>query len=565
MQRPQSFRFTLLISVAGIVTLAGCDTSNLADKISGREGRKEQLVDGPRRAPLLNPRPNMAPPAMPQEQQAPPAARPQAAADSPFDQFDETGAMVAPEPAKPLEMAGGDEAGTVDSGFFDRLIPDRKAEAPAAEAKKAPEKPIRKPFIANVLSASDEEAPLLEADDPKPLAKQVMEPEPVFAEAPEPKSEPKTKPAKIDRAPEPALPAIPLTAAQDRDAVTGFVPLAPEPAQDKPLAVSDAEPVKVTAEKPAAVTEEKQVVEQEPIAASKPSLLSRLIAPVVGDKTETSLSDDGSADKVEPFPELSSVPPRPETFKAIRGERDQQIEALKNEHAAAKEQKQVLAEEPSELASPSMLVSPSLPVAEPVKQPAAIAAPQPPAEEPVLLGRIADPKLANNGDEATGQPAAAPIEYKEDKIVEPVKSQPAPVALAKPEAVVIAETPPAGDKEQTPWWKRLGVFSDQPASADDPAVQQADKQPKKPLVIEEPVTTVQPFRPELEVAPVQPSITPIIEPVKAVKTRAAVQNEDEQGDSADGAPPLSAKPADVKTLPPSRYTPPRQRQYYLVP
>jgi len=554
MKRPVSFKFSLLVSAFGMMALAGCDTSNLADKITGAEGRKEQLVDGPRRAPLLNPQ--MAAPALPPAAQpvqnnagAPAAAKP--AADNPFDQYDEDGNVVASKPAKPLEMNGGEEAGSVDSSFFDRFVPSRSETKNAADAPA--EKPVRKSF-------GRKAQPVAPVFEPAPLAAPSPQAEAAPAEAPQ--QEPKVAPGMVASEPQPSpvtesqpetIAAPVVTPAAFRpivaettppDSVTGFVPLVPAAKSASAPAwvrhqANAAQPEQQPTKEPARSADSDGQQQAESAAdapASKPSFFARLASSLTG---EPKTSEEPVA---EPFPELSEVPPPPAAFKQAKENHELQVKTLQEDHATAQQQKQQLDREPSVTApvpAPAQLEE-ELPRDEP-RSPVAAAPDFKPAPHPasapvkpsttVLLGRMHDGQPANNDDMATPSPQPA--------------SQP-------------ADEP--AQETASPWWKRLGLNANDNQPASEAAMR--EELPQKP----QPASESQ----DRSVAPFVP-LSP--QPASAQPLNDA-QPQDEQESKKDESSAPAAAPAplaspdklrDTKTLPPSRYSPPRERQYYLVP
>ncbi len=531
MMRRLPFRFSLLVSVAGVMALSGCDTSNLADKITGREGRKEQMVDGPRRAPLLNPQggamPGNQPPVnMPAAAQPAPAAAPAAsaaAADNPFDQYDEHGRKVASAPAKPIEMADGegDEPGTVSSGFFDRFIPDRASDAPAAQPLDE-RKQERKPFAGNVPSAMGTEKV---APQPEPIVLAKSETLPASMAAP-------IVPDAVQTAEFKPVPTLQNTTsapvkaesakpAAEEDTVGGFVPLlpsvnaavSPPPAAASEMQVQPAQPAPEKAALASSAADD--------ASASEPSMISRLFSSLAGKPQPAPQGEEA-----EPFPELSSVPQLPKEFGKAKSDQKQQVATLKADHALAQEQKEALDAEPASFPETVAAFKP-----EPAE-----ASPPPPVDvttsggKTVLLGRLSD---AQESD----QPALA-----------------APVAEAKNNASTEAEAAPPAPAQS--FWSRLG-FGGSKDEADQPSSDRINApKPAPAMITESPASTVAPFVPMTQEAPAAPVSMAAPEP------QPAVSNEQEQEKPAELASPEVLK--DVKTLPPSRYAPPRQRQYYLA-
>ncbi|MDX2113827.1 MAG: hypothetical protein SFW63_08890 [Alphaproteobacteria bacterium] len=456
MMRRLPFRFSLLVSVAGVMALSGCNTSNLADRLSGREGRKEQVVDGPRRAPLLNPQggamPGNQPPVnMPAAAQPAPAAAPAAtaaAADNPFDQYDERGRKVAAAPAKPIEMTGGDgdEPGTVSSSFFDRFIPDRASDVPAAQPA-AERKQERKPFSGNVPSVMEMEKA---APQPEPVVLAKSETLPANIAAPTVSdaaqiAEFKPVPATQNTA-SATVKAESVKPAVEEDAVGGFVPLLP--------------PVTAAVNTPPAAASELQVQPTQPAhekaalassaaddaSASEPSMISRLFSSLAGNPQPAPQTEEA-----EPFPELSSVPQVPKEFEKAKSDQKDQLTTLKTDHAHAKKQKEDLDAESSSF-SEALASSPA-----PAPDDVATS-----HGKIVVLGRMSDAQADQQEEKTASEPAE--------------EQQPA------------AE--PASSKS---WWERLGFGGSegtQPAPAEETTKRNASG-----IILEPPVTTVAPFVP----------------------------------------------------------------------
>lgn len=289
--RIPNFRLSLLVSAASVMLLTACGENTFSNPFSSTKGRKEQIVDGPRRHPQLNPcfrtgpGPINTPPCIadgdgmlpqnaPQAQAAPaPTAAP--VVNNAFDQYDAQGNQVAGSaaPFKPIDMPAADpeSEGEVDSSFFDRFFTKSPDAAPQpAPAAPASSDGARKSFTGNPESA----------------------------------------------APAPQVEFKPVVTEEPKAAAAEFAP--------------------VTA---------KENVAAEESAPSRPSFFSRLVSPFSsGDEAK-----EEPKENVGDYPALSSVPATPSEFKAVKAEKDQKIEELKMDHALAQESKQNLDAEPSQL------------------------------------------------------------------------------------------------------------------------------------------------------------------------------------------------------------------------
>ncbi|MFN9111610.1 MAG: hypothetical protein ACK5XN_16220 [Bacteroidota bacterium] len=500
MKRPFSFKFSLLVSAFGMMALAGCNTSNLADKISGREGRKEQVVDGPRRAPLLNPQ--MATPApQPAPNNAGAAAASKPAADNPFDQYDEDGNVVVAKPAKPLEMNSGEEAGSVDSGFFDRFIPSRSASD--SDAQTADQPAVRKQFGRHAPTTADHQLPTqpVTIGQEAPASSPQAEVAPAAMQAPVIVSgETQQETATADEATlvrtAGALP--PMTHTAPADSVTGFVPLvAPSTAGMAPAEIGAA-----------TAKEETKALQQQDSSAPQPSFFERLAASIRGD--EKPASDQPAT---EPFPELSEIPQPPAALKQAIENHQYQRDMLENDHEQAQQQKKNLSQDSSQaVPDQELAATPETARAHPAS--AAVNAPK-----TVLLGRMHD-------NEPT----------------------PGDTITAAPQDVHQPDEPSKADA--TPWWKRISLFSQTAEAETHETKQQEPQHTGRGLLAPEPISnTVAPFK------PLQPSSTQ----TDSRHTAEDVAEAEETKETATPDAPHNPEPS------PARANPARDRQYYLVP
>lgn len=529
-RRVPSFTKLLYVSVCCIAALSACSgAGRLMDKITGNEGREPQVVDGGRRAPMLNPQ--SLPPADKGADAAPvrPVA-PQMAqvSPTPFDSYDDEGNEVE------ADASSAEAKSTPD--YFSQFFGQEKEKTEAAQPVAAPATDaVRKPISDNAMSVGT---------------------------------------------------------ADRKDTVSDFAPVgAPRAAVQEEKSVE-----RVIETAPPAPTVD------EPVAEERPSFFSRVISPVKrlwsNDEKPSVNAESAPVTPVEKemakplspsqdYPALSSVPPTPSQFKAVKAEKDKDMEALTLDHALAQENKQVLDAEPS-ASQPTPVAAPSITPA-PVSAPVPVAAK--PKEEPVLLGHISDDRELGavmsespKADDSVPAPMSAPVVETKDK------------PIVKAPAATVAEEP------SEPWWKRLNVLDrvglgseSKEASPVAPAVVETKSMQEPaaaPVVVEtpkpvmpapvvepRPLSTVPEFKPmepmlratpapvEYRAAPLVPEAVPVAPQVKpAIATTESNDGTKDNDTTTTGSLPSPDTLKKVKTLPPSRYNSrARDRQYYLVP
>lgn len=206
------------------------------------------------------------------------------------------------------------------------------------------------------------------------------------------------------------------------------------------------------------------------------------------------------------YPALSSVPPKPEQFKAAQETKQEKIDALKTERALAEQEKQQL-----EAETPSVAPAVAAPV---VSKPA----------EPALLGH-----------------AQAPVETIRDLYSEELAAGQTPAQPEMKAAVAEPEALPQPDEK--PWWERWSVFSREEEASAPPPVQ-----------VEAPPVSPAPVAAPLMAQPEKPSELPSLTASDAMIVEAddaQVAAANEQDESALPSPGILQK---TKILPPSRYS-----------
>ncbi|MFW0777719.1 MAG: hypothetical protein ACN2B6_08390 [Rickettsiales bacterium] len=518
-----SIRKTLLVTAASVVVLAACSPSSMIDKLTGNDGRVPQHVDGPRRAPILNPEPSpqKVPPASTSRLRPPPP---------PPEAYEPRGNAVQEKPA-------GDEAPDVRDYFNEFFGQD------AGEGK------VRKPIADNPYIEEEmvESAP--------PMVEEVARPAPRVEYTPPPVIEKPAAPVAIGNMHMDDAPRADRT-------VAAFSPMVDSPSPAAPASAPEVMAV---------VDEEVQAAPAMEEEAPASTFFSRLFSPlkskpddgviIAKDDTTSELTNvktasDAGDDAEEDYPSLSSVPATPQVFSQVRNEKTFRMQELQIDHAMAQESKQQLDAEPSQLQ-----------VNKPVEDQGEPFVPSPVAEksmssdEPVLLGQMGDNKAAPK-TEMSMEAKPAPIEYAADEEVPPAK------VMVKEEA-----------ESSEPWWERWNVTVGKdkesapemveekvPAVVEAPAPKAVVDTPKAaPVIDARPDSTVAAFKPltpqvtQPVAAPVEYAAPAVTKPTAAME--AATGEEDSK--EADGLPSPGMLDK-VKTLPPSRYKN-RDREFYLVP
>ena len=430
-----SYRFTVVfLSLSSIFWLMAC-TPERPEWLGGDPRRPaEDVVIGPKRTPLLNPRSGSHPAgnqgSETSGQPPPPGSPPPSLQNNPYDYFDDSGN---PKPALP-PSAPAPSSG--EPTMFERWLgeDDQGRAAPAGNQHAA-----RKQFPANP-SYSGETVGIA----PIPPGPQAAIISPAAGE-------PSAPPAMMEESARPAASADMKPVQPPVQEIRAAQPLiadAPAPVVVPPPAVAMAEPAPEVA-----------AVPQEAAQASQPSWFDRMVTRVSGEPA----SPDTQASKNMPYPELSSVPERPKEFNKLKASKETQMQDLEIEHAIAQEQRQMLGAEPSQLgAVPAPVPAAPAPAAampsHATASPPPVAAPAPaPAGGPVLLGHAYDDRLSAPSSENTAVPV------KETVAAPMPESYPAPSAPEK----------------DTSWWNRLNVFSKEKAKS-PPAAESMPQVPAEP-------------------------------------------------------------------------------------
>lgn len=437
------YHFTVaFLSLSSLFWLAACSPER-PEWLGGDPKRPAaDVVIGPKRTPLLNPRSGGYPAgnqgSETSGQPPPPGSPPPSLQNNPYDYFDNSGN---PKPAPAPSSS--------EPTMFERWLgkDDQGRAAPTGNQHAA-----RKQFPANPSYSGETVgiAPIPPGPQAAIISPAAGEPsaQPVMME------EPARPAASADMKPT-QLPVQEMPAAQP------LVADAPAPVTAPPPAVVMAEPAPAVA-----------AVPQETAQASQPSWFDRMMSRVSGEPE----SPETQASKNMPYPELSSVPERPKEFNKLKASKETQMQDLEIEHAIAQEQRQMLGAEPSQLgavpapvpvapapATPENVTASPPPVAAPAPAPA-------PAGGPVLLGHAYDDRLSAPSSENTAVPV------KETVAAPMPESYPAPSAPEK----------------DASWWNRLNVFSkekaksppadeymSQQAPAESPPAQLADETAKE--------------------------------------------------------------------------------------
>jgi hypothetical protein len=371
---------TLLLTCS-LSLLSACDSmSETWANVTG-ERAQEQVVDGPRRAPMLNPKTEAPRAAAPMVMQVAAPASPPAAAPA---------ADAAPSLFSLKDEAEAPEEGGVDYSAFDRFDDKGNEVVSKAEQPKLPtvEEGPRKAFPGNPSYSTHTEptAPLPPAPLTPPAAPQAQLETPAAAPLPllaQPEAPAAEAPA----------PTAPVATAEEAAPATGFLARVAD-SVSAPFAARSAEAASVTAqEKPA------------PQAAPD-------------------------------YPKLANVPPTPAAFEQLRAEKQEKITDLQTEHALAQDARQVLENEPSQLeAEPLESIAPAAAATPLDAAPVAADAPaviqaqvqQDAAEaQPVLLGQATAPVEA--------VPAAAPqaaVEASAEPVAEASAEKPQGNAVSR--------------------------------------------------------------------------------------------------------------------------------------
>lgn len=287
-KNPVSLHKTIYVSGLAALLLAGCGQTTSWEQLTGI--RPEQRIDGPRRSPLLNQR--TAPiygaefkdNAMGQAPQLDyqPTIKPAA---SPYDMYDDKGNEISKSPQK---------APAAPSTANNRTPKDLHAQGTylkeSKETKSLSKEPDRKPLAGNPYAPAGS---MLE-ETPKPA--KILE------------ATPETKPV---------------------DLYSG-----------KPAA-QESSIIEKTAEQPTPISEIKSGSLPEPqTTKGDGDFFDR-----IGSYFSTETKDTKTGGEQSEYPKISSVPPKPEEFDAVKREQQQNLDELKFERTAAQQEKGDLEQE----------------------------------------------------------------------------------------------------------------------------------------------------------------------------------------------------------------------------
>jgi len=420
----------LLNGVPAVMLLASCDMLGIKNPLSDDSRSRQQVVGG-RHAPVLNPSAAQA---------AAAASQPPHAASvetNPYDYYDNSGNTVAPP-------QGNANAGSKEDTVRKPMLGNpyySKETTPPAPIPPGPQSSLA-PALAMPIAASA----TVPAFVPSPVASLPATPAaesannppaitPLLATPQPPASlTPVITPvADVSEAPKtlviPPDQTLPSPAAGNRETVAqpALQPKQPSPPPDNSPNIlptrpgdqsSDIEITPPVASVPPAA--ESPVSESKPQASGnagsstwyKPSWVTHWL-----DKHETSEQD---VVQNAPYPALSSIPPTPLEFTAVKNAKQQNMQDLQSEHAQAQQEKQQLDSEPSQQ---QPMVPADTPTDAKISDAGAVANPvvtpsqNPPekssaaANEPVLLGHVAAPPLASAGIAVETNPAAGAAQF----------------------------------------------------------------------------------------------------------------------------------------------------------
>lgn len=438
-----SYRFTVaFLSLSSLFWLTAC-TPERPEWLGGDPKRPaEDVVIGPKRTPLLNPRFGGHPAgnqgSEASGQPSPPGSPPPSFQNNPYDYFDDSG-NPKPAAAPPPAAAPSDNNPTMIERW---LGSDNQEKPPSLENQYM----ARKQFPANPSYSGETVgiAPIPPGPQAAIISPAAGEPSVPTAMMEEP-----APAASADM--KPVQPPV-----QEIRAAQPLVADAPAPVVVPPPAVAMAEPVPAVA------------VPQEAAPASQPSWFDRMVSRVSGEPE----SSETQANKNMPYPELSSVPERPKEFNKLKASKETQMQDLEIEHVIAQEQRQMLGAEPSQLGAVPAPVpaapAPATPENVTASPPPVAALAPAPAGGPVLLGHAYDDRLSAPSSE---------------NIAVPVRET---VAAPMPESYPA----PSAPEKDTSWWDRLNVFSREKAKppaaesvsqapVDAPSAQPADETAKE--------------------------------------------------------------------------------------
>ncbi|MEQ1704544.1 MAG: hypothetical protein ABL867_01065 [Rickettsiales bacterium] len=327
-------RMGICLGVSTILLLTGCGMSSVTDMFG--DGRSSQKIDGGRRAPTHNSRaiksPDM-PPAT--SNKLPPmvtSVSPQKVEtplDDPYDKYDAYGNEVPEAEVVQAENDSGSKKGFFSGWFsFDDETPKEVVESKEPVERIVEPIVARKSFLGNPYRPKGIANPLMGSSVPlSPQSKlEAKESKIMFVDAAEPEKA--------------SIIVVEKASDQNTNVNVGNNTELLDSASVPPADVPPAEP-------------------EETLLGS------------IGSKLDVFRLSASEPEKARPtaYPDLSSVPPRPEAFDAVKRDQQQNFNELKQEHGISKQEKELLEREaPTPSVPDTSNQSPSSLESEPLKE-----------------------------------------------------------------------------------------------------------------------------------------------------------------------------------------------------
>ncbi len=309
-KNPISLQKTIYLGSLTALLLAGCNQSTSWEQLTGE--RPEQKIDGPRRTPLLN----------------------QSGAMRPTPELKNSSAVQIPAPAfskdtgkpamSPYDMydANGNEVSKLSQ------------EAPIVTNKNAlpnPQPYMVQPDISNKLPEPKEEKIELIKPERKPLAGNPYAPENTIT------SEKNTPAPVVDVKPE----IKPEVKVEEKIADLPKPQLVTQEPQTTDMPAVKIEELKETPKIETATAPKTDSLPEPQSTKENGDLFDRISSYFSSDSSTSTESQQAE------YPKISSVPPKPEEFDAVKREKQQNMDELKSEHSAAQQEKENLEQEVS--------------------------------------------------------------------------------------------------------------------------------------------------------------------------------------------------------------------------